>query len=826
MAAPPIPGNPSPGTTSSPGITTSGTSVTMSWSSSPGATYYEIGVRDTVTDSLVVDTTTTSTSYTKSGLVAGRTYRWNVAAVNISGSSNYTTGRYFTTPGLVPATPGVGVTHIHGGGTEFTIDQELVAPSGQGFRDYTGITFSHVSTGFLDSIFRYDGSFLDEGASVFLVMPNDHFSEANIQNGNFTELIVGNEYSFPGGDFFESRFFLGIRTPALGVDSEWFEPAYGWAEIQNFDGVFSLLDHAMAYSSNGIIVNTVDTIMSPPTLTIGDSSQDFGSTGGAHSFTTSSTTSWNWSDDASWITSSETTSQAGITFGYTVAANTSTSPRSGKITFTAGGITRTHSVTQSGINPPGDVGVTHIHGGGTQFTIDQELTAPQGQDFRDYTGFIFSNVSDGQFLYGGSFLDEGVSVFLVESNDHFSEANIQNGEFTELIYGNEYSFPDVFFFGIRTPALGVDAEWFEPVYGWAEIRNLGGGFSLLNHAVAYSSKGIIVNTLDSMWSNPKLTISDNSQDFVSTGGAHSFSILSNTSWSWSYDASWITSSESSSQVGNEPFSYSVGANSSIEGRSATITFTSGEITRTHVITQSGATPTLTLGESTLDFDQSGGSHSFTVASNTTWSWSDNATWLTSGEAGSQSGSQTFAFTILPNPAPRVREASIVFTGAGITQTFVIRQEGAGMSYYSWLKATIGPDITPEMAGYGLDDVLDGNESPNRLYYALGASLTNRVLGFGPQPLLSQEGEDCYPGIQFSRVIDPIDIRLEIQASADLRMWRNVTDQMIQVGPGIEEDDGLSESVVFRSPVKIGNVSSEFRYFRVLAGDPLVSDLPE
>src|SRR5205085_449099 len=106
-AIPPTPTNPSPGTTTSPGPTTASTTVTMSWSASSGATSYGIGVRDMVTNTLVVDTFTSSTSYQASGLTAGRTYRWNVAATNSSGSSAYTTPLYFTTPSAtaIPPTP-------------------------------------------------------------------------------------------------------------------------------------------------------------------------------------------------------------------------------------------------------------------------------------------------------------------------------------------------------------------------------------------------------------------------------------------------------------------------------------------------------------------------------------------------------------------------------------------------------------------------------------------------------------------------------------------------------------------------------------------------
>jgi hypothetical protein len=104
---PATPGSPSPGTTSSPGPTTSSDTVALSWSSVSGATYYSFGVRDMTTNQLVVDQTSTGTSYS-AALSSGKQYRWNVAACNSAGCSNYTTPLYFQTPGAsptVPATP-------------------------------------------------------------------------------------------------------------------------------------------------------------------------------------------------------------------------------------------------------------------------------------------------------------------------------------------------------------------------------------------------------------------------------------------------------------------------------------------------------------------------------------------------------------------------------------------------------------------------------------------------------------------------------------------------------------------------------------------------
>jgi RHS repeat-associated protein len=104
-AAPLIPTNPSPGTTTSPGPVLSSRTVTLSWSPASGATSYGVAVRDLVTNLLVVDTTTSNTSFTVT-LSAGKPYRWNVNACNSTGCSNFTTALHFQTPGSGPTISG------------------------------------------------------------------------------------------------------------------------------------------------------------------------------------------------------------------------------------------------------------------------------------------------------------------------------------------------------------------------------------------------------------------------------------------------------------------------------------------------------------------------------------------------------------------------------------------------------------------------------------------------------------------------------------------------------------------------------------------------
>jgi hypothetical protein len=92
-----VPTNLSPGSTSSPGPTTSSTTVTLSWSGTSGATY-EVAIKDVATGTFIDDTTISATTFTATNLVAGKKYTWNVDACNGTLCSAFAQALYFQTP--------------------------------------------------------------------------------------------------------------------------------------------------------------------------------------------------------------------------------------------------------------------------------------------------------------------------------------------------------------------------------------------------------------------------------------------------------------------------------------------------------------------------------------------------------------------------------------------------------------------------------------------------------------------------------------------------------------------------------------------------------
>jgi RHS repeat-associated protein len=88
---------PNPGTSTAPGPTTADKNVTLSWYGSSDVKWYTIVVQDQASGAVVVNTTTSSTSY-QARLSYSTGYVWTVNACNYTGCSDPTAPLYFQTP--------------------------------------------------------------------------------------------------------------------------------------------------------------------------------------------------------------------------------------------------------------------------------------------------------------------------------------------------------------------------------------------------------------------------------------------------------------------------------------------------------------------------------------------------------------------------------------------------------------------------------------------------------------------------------------------------------------------------------------------------------
>lgn len=147
--------------------------------------------------------------------------------------------------------------------------------------------------------------------------------------------------------------------------------------------------------------------------------------------------------------------------------------------------------------------------GGLNPGFGYQVVVLQNPTNGDFTGF-FLNPQDktpptsfytNTFSFG-TYLDEGVRVFLVSSNDPISLSPIQMQQYVELGSAprNVFSSGVPFYVGLYTGYSPWDETgqytgiYSDPLFGWARLVNNQGVIQLLDSALAYKAGGIYAGT--------------------------------------------------------------------------------------------------------------------------------------------------------------------------------------------------------------------------------------------------------------------------------------------------------------------------------------------
>jgi endo-1,4-beta-xylanase len=275
----------------------------------------------------------------------------------------------------------------------------------------------------------------------------------------------------------------------------------------------------------GGITRTISVTQSGATvnsLTVSPTSLSVASAAGSSTITITSNTSWTVSDDQTWITTSVTSGANNGSFSVTVIANTGTTNRNGVVTVAGGGISRTISVTQSGvgvtnftitasagtggtITPSGSISVAS--GGSATFTIaassgnviDNVLV--NGASVGAVATYTFSNVTANQSI-AASFRTTGGGSCLL------TRFGVPRGTALPTTSSNS-SFNKIYTFGTAVPNLSnvttTVINWDLPNKGlwqfsfntnngvpswWIDMRSSVQNFAQPQPAISFSGLGI------------------------------------------------------------------------------------------------------------------------------------------------------------------------------------------------------------------------------------------------------------------------------------------------------------------------------------------------
>ena len=111
---------------------------------------------------------------------------------------------------------------------------------------------------------------VDEASGWYFADPNDVFTTGSWKAGSFTPF--GGHPNYLPGPYFDVGYYIpfylavasggGIWNPSI-EESYWTAPVFGWALFQNTPTGLQLLDSAVAYGSQGIVVGTMTAVPEP-----------------------------------------------------------------------------------------------------------------------------------------------------------------------------------------------------------------------------------------------------------------------------------------------------------------------------------------------------------------------------------------------------------------------------------------------------------------------------------------------------------------------------------------------------------------------------------
>jgi len=260
-------------------------------------------------------------------------------------------------------------------------------------------------------------------------------------------------------------------------------------------------------------------------LTVSPSTLSFGSAASSSAIAVTANVSWTVTDDQTWLSASPTSGANNGSFTVSTTANTGTTIRTGTVTITGGGLTRTVAVRQAAPTA-------------NNLTLSQtslSFASAAASSAVNVTANVSWTVTDDQTWLSAS-----------------PTSGSNNGSFTVSATANTGS----------TNRSGT-------------VTVTGGG---LTRTVAVTQAGTTASNL---------TLSASTWSAAATASTSAMSVTSNVAWGVTDDQTWLSASPTSG-TGNGSFTLSATANTATTSRTGTVTVSGGGITRTVAVTQAGS----------------------------------------------------------------------------------------------------------------------------------------------------------------------------------------------------------------------------------------------
>ncbi|MEL7020327.1 MAG: BACON domain-containing carbohydrate-binding protein, partial [Bacteroidota bacterium] len=436
-------------------------------------------------------------------------------------------------------------------------------------------------------------------------------------------------------------------------------------------------------------------------FTVSPTDLDYDAAGGVQEVTVTANISFTASTDAAWLTITETAGG----FSVTATENTSTTARTATVTVTGeDGSVQTVTVTQAGAGAVLSVSPDNLQyefEGGTQsvaVSSNIEWTVTTSEDW------LSVEVSEGM----------GNAEFAVTATPNMAAGTregtvtVTGGGITATVQVTQAGAGAMLTVSPQSLQLGAEegctelniqsnvswtvstaSEWITSI---DPAMGTGNGVVTVCYAantateertatidVVSEEAGTL--TVQATQAGEALFLSVNPQtlEVPATAGTATFDIASNANWTIASDAGWFAVGQTDG-AGNATIELSYDENTSIEGRQASITVSIEGQEVEVVVTQAGAEAFATVDQTAFDVTFDEGCVELNVSSNTSWTLSADADWVTSIEPAAGTGDATVTVCYDENRAMDSRAAQLTLTAGDVAPTTItITQEGNPLS---------------------------------------------------------------------------------------------------------------------------------------------------
>ncbi len=348
-------------------------------------------------------------------------------------------------------------------------------------------------------------------------------------------------------------------------------------------------------------------------LTISPGSQTVSSPSGSITYSISSNVNWSVDDNAGWVNLSPTSGNGNATLTATFDENTSSTSRTGSITLTGSGITKTATIVQEGKPSSNYLTVS---------PTSKNVSSTSGSTtYTISSDLSWTAIDNATWINLSSASGSGNATLTATFDENFSSNS-------------------------RTGSITIE----------------GGGISKI---VTLVQEGQTVPAY--------LTVTPSNIDVSASSGTVPFTIASNITWDSRDDSDWLSKSPNNG-VGDGTLNAIYSSNTSPNSRVATITLTGGGFSKDVTVTQAGTNAYLTVNPSEFNIEDTSGTVSFNITSNSSWTLSQKSSWI-SLSALNGNGDSLISISFSANNSYDSRTDTISIMGSGLTKIVTILQQG-------------------------------------------------------------------------------------------------------------------------------------------------------